>query len=1110
MAIVRSKNTGVATGGSGADFAANAMGTINECTTAAVETRLLASTDTNMAGVTVAYAKGTAAVPNRYLPFNAGNLSSFAALITDCLSTSGWVANPAGDVALSYLVATHTKYGTGNKMKLTFDAVPQVNTLQAYCPVANLSLAAFQNVCAWMQDYVGTCPANSLVIKLCTGNDGVTGVVATMTWTEAMAALSVNTPVCLNNGAALANGINSIAIYTGAVAPAAASVWAFDCFYATVAGFDLNSLLHKPWKTAWIANEVVGAAAIRVPTFGYRAPLKFQTTLGGTCGATEPDWDTAMLPALGSFAAQTITDGTVIWTCMGDDEAYYFWTIKSLDIANNRIEIDNHCANVGAAGRGYYGTDETAGLSYLTPFLYPMPAAAGTHGDSVGANGMDTAPKIISGGWTSPGGVDTITGVTVISFRNGLGDIYNNKQSIKFTGGIVLVRAYRFYDVGGINWMSVRHFFSVSSTATSFNMAFASGTYYSIRLFQYCWGLNSGAIGNSDHSYASCLFLASFSLKSFGSFTSGTSIAFVACSGKIYDVCSYNGVGYGMSTIGPALRLIHVRTFFATIAAFIGSMVGCSGIKNFLTDSSSIVVGPATSYGYGDSLSVQSFSGVTGDNRAYYPSMGYATFATPTWTIAVNNVNASVLIPMRHKVGVIACRVAGVQYTVSLAVNPSNTNLVAALKILGNTIAGVVANLSQSSSGSGLQTLTLTFTPLETGPVEVYLDLWLTNSTLTYTCTYSLNSFAGTQAGVAMRVRAIGDELFGDERVMAEQIATFPDATKVVDVATGGPASWGYPDGSTLGPGTAVSASSVILPTAGETWDGRAQYGIPGSLITPTRVDAIVSKVQSGYKYGDPAAQKTGTLVLLTPIRISSIKPIYAPKSGGALCEMVMRDAGATAGTIVLTMPDDSFEAITPIRWENELISFLVPASAELGLCDITVTADDTTTDTVDAAFEYVEDDCITARITADIVATLETLDSYGGVPGKVEEEKLIHAPNGRYPYVEVCGPVGSPNPQTTKVAMTELRYTIKHYTQANDEGDANPAISYLARNIIADIVKCLMVDQTRGNIALSTEQEEFGNAFLVDEASGAVEFCVYVNIMVRTRIDVNNPYSLG
>jgi len=765
MAIYRSKNTGVATDGSGADFAANACGTINECSTAAVETRCLASTDTNMAGVTVAYAKGTAAVPNRYLPFNAGNLSSFAALIDAC--ESGWVKAAGGDLSTVTYSAGVIKNGTANKLTLTFGATPHATTLQAYVVVANLSLAAYQKVCSWVTATVGSMPANSCVIKLCTGNDGVTGVVATLNYAEALAALSVNSTMCLDNGGALANGINSIAIYTGAAAPAASSVWKFDTFYATVAGFDLDSMLHKPWKTAWTANEVVGAGVIRVPTFGYHAPLRFQTTAGGTCGATEPDWDTAMLPAMGSFAGQTITDGTVIWTCMGDDEAYYFMTIKSLDIANNRIEIDNHCANVGAAGRGYYGTDETAGLSYLTPFLYPMPAAAGTHGDSAGANGMDAAPKIISGGWTSPGGVDTITGVTVISFRNGLGDIYNNKQSIKFTGGIVLVRAYRFYDTGGINWMSVRHFFGVSSTATSFYMAFASGTYYSIRLFQYCWGFNSGAIGGSDHSYAACLFLASFSLKSFGSFTSGTSIAFVACSGKIYDVCSYNGVGYGMSTIGPALRLIHVRTFFATIAAFIGSMLGRSGIKNFLTDSSSIIVGPATSYGYGDSLSVQSFSGVTGDNRAYYPSMGYATFATPTWIIAVNNVNATLLIPMRHCIGFVRCDTANVPYTVSLTVNPSNAALIAQLKILANSIAGVSYDIFTASAGAGAQILTITFTPLEVGRVNLYLDCYITTGVLTYTVSYSLATLAATKNASPLSITEMGEELYGDEMVTA-------------------------------------------------------------------------------------------------------------------------------------------------------------------------------------------------------------------------------------------------------------------------------------------------------------------------------------------------------
>ena len=771
MAIYRSKNTGVATGGNGSDFAANACGTINECSTAAVETRCLASTDTVMAGVTVGYVKGTATVPNRYLPFNAGNLSSFAALITDCLSTSGWVANPAGDVALSYLVATHTKYGTGNKMKLTFDAVPQVNTLQAYCPVANLSLAAFQNVCAWMQDYVGTCPANSLVIKLCTGNDGVTGVVATMTWTEAMAALSVNTPVCLNNGAALANGINSIAIYTGAVAPAAASVWAFDRFYATVAGFDLDSILHKPWKTAWTANEVVGAAAIRVPTFAYHAPLRFQTTAGGTCGATEPDWDTAMLPALGSFAGQTITDGTVIWTCMGDDEAYYFWTIKSLDIANNRIEIDNHTANVGAAGRGYYGTDETAGLSYLTPFLYPMAATSATVMDSIGASGTDAAPKLISGGWTSPGGVDTVTGVTVLSARNGLGYFLQNstKSAIKITGGIAFVRCQRAYDlsINTVPWTSIRQvFFAGCIQGIS-----VLNSYPLVMIFQYLWAFNGGA--NSSFSWNTGVLRAPYSVKSFGNmgatallpqiFINGSSI------GLLRGCGAFNGVGYAISA-AKGIVLINFQAALNTIATIVSTGgIECNA-KNLLTTDTVPCQSNATTYGAGGSIKVQNFGGVTGDNRVYYPSMGQATYNSTThvWTIAVNNVNATLLIPMRHEVGFVRCDTAGVQYTVSLDVNPSNAALIAQLKILGNTIAGVGYDLFTASAGAGLQTLTLTFTPLEVGIVKIYLDCYITNTTLTYTLVYDLDSLAATKNAVAMVIFGIGEELFGEEMVRAD------------------------------------------------------------------------------------------------------------------------------------------------------------------------------------------------------------------------------------------------------------------------------------------------------------------------------------------------------
>ena len=781
MAIRRVLPTGVATGGSGADYAANACGTINEASAAATDTYLLASTDTAFTGLTFACAKGTAATPNRYLDVATGALSSFGALIADCLSTSGWIANPAGDVGLSYLVATHTKNGTGNKMKLTFDAVPQANTMQAYCPVANLSLAAFQNVCSFMQDYVGTCPANSLVIKLCTGNDGVTGVVATMTWAEAMAALSVNTPVCLNNGAALANGINSIAIYTGAVAPAASSVWAFDTFYATIAGFDLNSMPHKSFNyrgAAWapLTNYAVGTKI--VPTFGARSPLVFEqmAAAGGVSAATEyftdadgqlkAIWDKAYLPAMGNFAGQLVTDGTCIWKCLGDDEAYYFWAIKSLDFTANggkgRIEIDNHPGNVGNAGRGYYGTDETVAMSYLTPYLYPMAAAAATVMDSIGASGTDAVPRTISGGYNTS---DVVVGVTFISGRNGLGYLLQNnaKASVKITGGIGFVRGGRGIDVSGlVNWMSIREVIGTSNTN---QLLIASGTYPFLLWLQHVWAFNNTSTYQMYFILPS--FRGSFSVKAIGGLgTTGVQaqLTFYLASGMIRGLEASNSTGYGVAT-NDGLTLINAKTSLNLVAGFVswaGIRMKC---KNLSVSETVVLTSNGTNYGYGAGMLVQNFGGVIGDNRAYYPSMGQATYNSTThvWTIAVNNVNATQQIPLRHELGPVRVDTVGVPCTISVQVNPSAANIKCQLKIPANVIAGVQFDTYSESSGSGLQTLTTTFTPLEAGIFKPVLDCSINDTTLTSTIAFDLDSFAATQNGVALAVAGIGDQLFGEE-----------------------------------------------------------------------------------------------------------------------------------------------------------------------------------------------------------------------------------------------------------------------------------------------------------------------------------------------------------
>ena len=839
ISLVDPSLAATATDVNGGESWAKAMGTINRGSLTAPETRLLASPDTAFTGLTFACAKGTAATPNRYLYVASGNLSSFGALIADCLSTSGWIANPAGDVGLSYLVATHTKNGTGNKMKLTFDAVPQANTMQAYCPVANLSLAAFQNVCSFMQDYVGTCPANSLVIKLCTGNDGVTGVVATMTWAEAMAALSVNTPVCLNNGAALANGINSIAIYTGAVAPAASSVWAFDTFYATIAGFDLNSVLHKSYNyrgVAWAANTAIALNEIRVPTFAARSPLVYKCAFAGTTGATEyftdadgtskPIWDKAILTAMGDFPNQTLLDGTCVWEVLGDDEAFYFMSIKSLDVAGNRIEVDNHPANVGNAGRGYYGTDETVAMSYLTPYLYPMAAAAATVMDSVGASGTDASPRLISGGWTSPGGVDTVTGMTFISGRNGLGKGLScvSRLSTKLSG-IGWVRTGIAVEISSNpNWTLLRMVVGLSLTTYMINQGSITSA---ILIMQYCYGVNAGVSGSFLINRT--IFRGSFNNKVIGCLSTANNnpaAQFEAgCAGMQRGFEASNNAGYGIMT-SPGMVFINCKTTLNAVAPFSSTNTTASRCKNLSSSESIIIQTAAATYGYGAGMLIQNFNGIIGDNRAYYPSMGQATYNSTThvWTIAVNSVNATQQIPLRHKVGSIRVTTANVVHTVSISAEPTNVNLAWDFKILANTIAGVqqdTVGVMTAIFGTLGEKRRITFTPMETGWVDLFIDCWLTNTTLTYTIAYNLDSLSAIGNSVTFGLFGVGDQLFGEEyvQVRGEAISFTDEAirntTPGTSAVTSG-VSWQYLNNTQIGTANNEShTANQVLHSAG-------------------------------------------------------------------------------------------------------------------------------------------------------------------------------------------------------------------------------------------------------------------------------------------------------
>jgi hypothetical protein len=259
---------------------------------------------------------------------------------------------------------------------------------------------------------------------------------------------------------------------------------------------------------------------------------------------------------------------------------------------------------------------------------------------------------------------------------------------------------------------------------------------------------------------------------SFGNMSNGhlgaafnsAAVSLGSCYGMLRTISVVNGAGYGIASC-DGMTFINLVTAFNAIAAFSATNGIKAQIKNGSISESTVVGAFAATSGFGNKVLIQNFNGVTGDNRAYYPSMGQATYATAThiWTIAVNSVNATAQIPLRHELGPVRVDTVGVPCTISVQVNPSAANIKCQLKIPANVIAGVQFDTYSESSGSGLQTLTTTFTPLEAGIFKPVLDCSINDTTLTSTITFDLDSFAATQNGVALAVAGIGDQLFGEE-----------------------------------------------------------------------------------------------------------------------------------------------------------------------------------------------------------------------------------------------------------------------------------------------------------------------------------------------------------
>jgi hypothetical protein len=156
--------------------------------------------------------------------------------------------------------------------------------------------------------------------------------------------------------------------------------------------------------------------------------------------------------------------------------------------------------------------------------------------------------------------------------------------------------------------------------------------------------------------------------------------------------------------------------------------------------------------------------------------------------------------------------------------------------------------------------------------------------------------------------------------------------------------------------------------------------------------------------------------------------------------------------------------------------------------------------------------DSIPEQITDDIVSALEAISNpdYGFTPGAVEQERSHLIVNGRYPFIEVAGSSATVEAGTyTQGDDHGIEYVITYLDILNDTDiDNDDPLPKQVASVVRDLHKALMVDHTRGGLAIMIRLREYG--YTNYTADGGEHFEVYMIIEVQTIIDTFDMNNLA
>lgn len=158
----------------------------------------------------------------------------------------------------------------------------------------------------------------------------------------------------------------------------------------------------------------------------------------------------------------------------------------------------------------------------------------------------------------------------------------------------------------------------------------------------------------------------------------------------------------------------------------------------------------------------------------------------------------------------------------------------------------------------------------------------------------------------------------------------------------------------------------------------------------------------------------------------------------------------------------------------------------------------------------------IVAEITKNLQDTLHLKDvEYVGETHTIycDRERIQPQSLDRWPKVTISSPICEVQGRANKRCNCDISYLVtfsdERISDEPKEGESIASIDEITENILADLIKLIMADRSRGGYATNTTWDGFGSYFAQNE-HGIPSYYLYIKLTITALINDTNPYERG